>query len=72
MKIALTVLLLIYSGCACMNIDTAFGLDGKAQSSCEREHRAKKLCKKNGGLKNYHYAHAECNNGLVFKKEVEE
>ena len=62
---------LVLSGCACMTLDTAFGLDGKAVSWCERKYHATKLCKKHGGLKDYHFEAATCNNGHKFTKEVE-
>ena len=71
MKLLIIILSVAMSGCSCVSVDTAFGMDGKAVSWCERKHRAEKLCRKHNGLKDYYYEYAECNDGTKFTDEVE-
>lgn len=61
----------LLASCACINSDTAFGMDGKAFGWCKRKHKSEKLCKAHDGLKNYSYAFAECKDGKTFTDEVE-
>jgi hypothetical protein len=47
----------------CINKETAFGLDGKASLSCDKELRAKSFCNKHEGLKEFGGVSATCNDG---------
>ncbi len=47
------------TGC-CM---ARYPLDGKAQSSCEREGRAEFQCSGNGGVESWGYGSARCRDG---------
>lgn len=51
MRILLILLALtLLAGCACVSVDTAFGLDGKAVSWCKAKERAKEFCSRDGEL----------------------
>lgn len=46
----LLIVLLLLPGCACLTVDTAFGLDGKAVSWCKAKEAAKDFCSRDGEL----------------------
>lgn len=60
----------LLSGCACMNSNTAFGLDGKAVGWCERRNDSEKLCREHGGVKQVSYREAICNDGSVLTEGI--
>lgn len=53
--------LLLGSGCSLWHRWDCWSIDGKAASWCNREKRAQEACKKHGGMKDYYYGWAECN-----------
>lgn len=49
---------LVFTGCACMNAETAFGLDGKAYGWCKRKEAAVDYC--NGEPASYDFHTVIC------------
>ena len=43
-NLILLLLTSVFTGCACMNVETAFGLDGKAYGWCKRKEKALDYC----------------------------
>ena len=61
-----TLLAILLTGCCALK----HPLDGKAQSWCEAEPKARKLCADHGGLSEYwNPVYIDCRDGAKFERE---